>query len=127
MRTTIDEVLRRARADLVRLSPSDAHAATRRPGVLLVDVRTPESRARGGHVPRALELSLNVLEWRLDPSSPTRLPGERPLDTLIILLCEHGYSSSLAAARLQQLGFARATDVVGGFAAWVRAGLPVVR
>jgi rhodanese-related sulfurtransferase len=126
-RMTIHEMVRQARVGLLRLSPAEAYAAIDRMGSVLVDVRTSEGRAGTGRLPNALEISLNVLEWRLDPDSPSHIDDGPGLDDLTILICEQGYSSSLAAARLQRLGFVRATDVVGGFEAWLSAGLPVVR
>jgi rhodanese-related sulfurtransferase len=94
-------------------------------GACLVDVRTGEQIARDGRIPGALEISLNVLEWRLDPDSRTRHSRGPGLDDLIVVLCDQGFSSSLAAARLASLGFRRATDVIGGFQAWRATGLPV--
>lgn len=123
-RTTINETLRRARRRLNRLSAAEAHAAVTRAGATLVDVRTAENRTRDGRVRGALEIPLNVLEWRLDPDSPSRHPDAPGLGQLVILMCEQGFSSSLAAARLQDLGFASATDVIGGFEAWKAAALP---
>lgn len=93
-------------------------------GAALIDVRTAEQRVAGGRIPGALKISLNVLEWRFDPDSASRHPRAPHLATAVIVLCEEGYSSSLAAHRLQALGFAQATDVVGGFVEWVAAGLP---
>lgn len=124
---TIDEMLRQARAGLLRLSPAEAYAAIGHVGSPLVDIRTSGCRALAGRLPNALEISLNVLEWRLDPDSPSRIDDGPGLDDRVILICEQGYSLSLAAARLQRWGFGRATDVVGGFQAWLSAGLPVVR
>lgn len=122
-RTTVDDVLAAARARLDRVTPAQAwarmmHAAT------LVDVRTTDQVRAGGHIPGALEISLNVLEWRLDPESPSRHPDAPALDDAVIVLCQQGYSSSLAAARLRDIGFVKATDVIGGFEAWVDEGLP---
>lgn len=124
-RVTIDRVLADARARLVRLAPADALAATRT-GARLVDVRTTEQVVDVGRLPDALEVGLNVLEWRLDPTSPSRDPRAPRLDDLVVVVCAQGYSSSLAAARLQDLGFARATDVIGGVEAWRAAGLPLL-
>lgn len=123
-RVTIDQVLHQARAGLTRLTAVDAYAAAYLGAATLIDTRTAENRTRDGHLPYALEISLNVLEWRLDPDSPSRHPAAPGLGRVVIVLCEEGYCSSLAAARLQRLGFARATDVIGGFAAWRAAGLP---
>jgi rhodanese-related sulfurtransferase len=115
-----------ARSGLSRLSASALHAAVSAGIARIVDVRTAEHRSRDGGLPTALAISLNVLEWRLDPSSPSRHPDAPGLADLVVVVCEQGYSSSLAAARLQQLGFVRATDLVGGFEAWQAAGLPVI-
>lgn len=123
-RTPIGEMLAQARDRLVRLTPAEAHAALLA-GALLVDVRTTEQRAASGEVPGAVAISLNHLEWRLDPDEPARLPRAGDLDGLVVLLCEEGYCSSLAAERLQRLGYHRATDVIGGFVAWRAGGLPV--
>ena len=122
-RRTIDELLADARAALDRLEPHAAHDAVGR-GALLVDIRQDTSRLRDGVIPGALHLPRTVLEWRVDPDSPFRNPHVGGLDRQLILVCDHGYSSSLAAASLVELGFARATDLVGGFEAWRDAGLP---
>lgn len=123
---TIDELLAAARSRLVRLSPVEAAAAVAQQGAVLVDIRPADQRAAEGDVPGALVVPRNVLEWRLDPASPDRIP-ETGYDRHIVLLCGQGYSSSLAAATLQDLGLSRATDVDGGFEAWLAAGLPVER
>jgi rhodanese-related sulfurtransferase len=112
---TIDSLLGAARAGLVRLTPEQARAA-REQGALLVDTRSrDEQREQGGAIPGALHHPLSVVLWRLDAL---------PRDTRVILICRQGYSSSLAAAQLQKLGFGDATDVEGGFEAWEAAGLP---
>jgi rhodanese-related sulfurtransferase len=121
---TVDDLLVQARARLDRVTPEDAarrHAA----GALLVDIRVTAQREAGGSIPGAFVLSLNHLEWRLDPASATRIPEARDHDVEIVLCCDEGYCSSLAAARLHDLGLHRATDVIGGFQAWRAAGLPV--
>jgi rhodanese-related sulfurtransferase len=123
-RRSIDEVLAQARAGLLRLDPLQARAAMAA-GAALVDTRPVDQRARHGEIPGAVVVELTVLEWRFDPASPYRLPLVG-YDLHVVLLCAQGYSSSLAAASLQQLGLYRATDVVGGFEAWVAAGLPTV-
>ncbi len=92
---------------------------------MLVDTRTMEQRARDGGIPGALVVDRTVLEWRLDPASKSRLPEAANHDVRVILICDQGYSSSLAAASLQGLGLVNATDVIGGFEAWKAAGLPV--
>jgi rhodanese-related sulfurtransferase len=126
VRTTIDDLLRDARSRLVRLEPDDALAA-QQTGALLIDTRSADERQREGVIPGALHVPLSVLEWRLDPAANPAFhnPHVEGLDQQLVLVCAHGYSTSLAAARLQQLGFRRATDVVGGFTAWRDAGLPV--
>jgi rhodanese-related sulfurtransferase len=126
-RRTLDDLLANSRARIQRFSPEEALAA-RRAGALLVDTRSHDERARDGIVPGSLHVPRSVLEWRLDPDSPWRNPhAGGGLDREVILLCAHGYSSSLAAATLVDLGFARAGDVVGGFEAWRAAGLPVAQ
>ena len=93
---------------------------------MLIDIRGDSQIARDGTVPGALVVARNVLEWRLDPDSQHRHPRAPGLDDRVILLCDEGYQSSLAAATLQQMGFTSATDVAGGFRAWRDAGLPVM-
>ncbi|WP_207947156.1 rhodanese-like domain-containing protein [Actinomadura sp. 7K507] len=123
MARTIDDILGEARGRLVRLEPGQAHAETR-DGALLVDIRPAAQRAGEGEVPGALIVERNVLEWRLDPASGARLPEATGHGLRVIVLCSEGYTSSLAAASLHDLGLSRATDVVGGFRAWRAAGLP---
>jgi rhodanese-related sulfurtransferase len=121
-RRTLDELLDAARAQITRLEPVDALAATEQ-GALLIDIRADVDRERDGIVPGSLHIPRTVLEWRLDPDSAWRNPHVGGLDRQIVLICDHGCSSVLAAAALVELGFARAGDVVGGFAAWREAGL----
>jgi len=123
-RTTIAELLADARRRLTRLNPAKARQAMRA-GAVLIDIRSDSQIARDGSIAGALVIPRNILEWRLDPASQQRHPHAPQLDDHVILLCDEGYQSSLAAATLQQLGFARATDVEGGFQAWRAAGLPV--
>jgi rhodanese-related sulfurtransferase len=123
-RRTLETLLAEAEARIVRLSPAEA-AAAMEDGGLLIDIRSDASRERDGVVPRSLHVPRTVLEWRLDPDSPWRNPHVGGLDRRLVLLCNHGHSSVLAAATLVDLGFAHAGDVVGGFAAWRDAGLPV--
>lgn len=123
-RRTIDEVLAAARARLHRLTPTEAARAVRE-GALLVDTRDADERAREGRIPGAVHAPLSVLEWRVDPASASQNPALAGREDRIILICREGYSSSLAAIRLHELGFERTTDVIGGFAAWAAAGLPV--
>jgi rhodanese-related sulfurtransferase len=124
MPRTVDDLLAEARSALDRVTPQQAFAELQQ-GAMLVDARTSEQRAAGGEIPGAEAIGLNVLEWRLDPESDSRLPQATGHDIRVIVFCEQGYSSSLAAARLQTLGLHRATDVIGGFEAWRDAGLPV--
>ena len=118
-RTTIDDLLRDARSRLERLEPEEALAA-QRDGALLIDTRSHDERARNGVIPGSLHVPRSVLEWRLDPDADPahRNPHVAGLEERLVLVCAHGYSTSLAAATLQDLGFARATDLVGGFTAW---------
>jgi rhodanese-related sulfurtransferase len=119
----VDQLLAEARAELERMSPQQAAAAAHDGGVL-VDIRTESQRERDGVVPGAKLIARNVLEWRADPSSSHRDPEVARTDRQVILICDEGYQSSLAAATLRRLGL-RATDVDGGFQAWRSAGLPV--
>jgi rhodanese-related sulfurtransferase len=121
-RTTIDDLLAAARRRLERLTPQQAAAAA---DVVLVDVRSDHQRARDGVVPTAIHHPRNVLEWRADPASEAADPALADLDRRLVIMCDEGYASSLAAATLQDLGFHRATDLDGGFQAWRAAGLPV--
>jgi rhodanese-related sulfurtransferase len=120
----ISEVLEQARSRLDRLEPAQAVAAMQ-DGALLVDIRPQAQRDAEGEVPGALVIERNVLEWRLDPASEARLPEAGSYDLRVIVMCSAGYTSSLAAASLQDLGLSAATDLVGGFQAWASAGLPV--
>jgi len=120
---TIDELLADARSRIDRVSPTDAATRIAR-GAVLVDIRPAAQRAFEGEVPGCLLVERNVLEWRFDPASDARLPEATGYDVEIIVLCSEGYTSSLAADALRSLGLHRATDVAGGFQAWVAAGLP---
>jgi rhodanese-related sulfurtransferase len=124
-RRTVDDMLAEARVRIRRYEPAEALAA-QHAGALLVDTRASDERERDGIVPGSLHVPRTVLEWRLDPASPFRSPYAAELDREVILLCAHGFSSSLAAATLVDLGFERAGDLAGGFGAWRAAGLPVV-
>jgi rhodanese-related sulfurtransferase len=113
---TIDEVLEAARRRIVRLAPEHAVSACRA-GAVLVDIRPAAQREAEGELPGALVVERNVLEWRFDPWSEARLPMADH-DLQVIVICQEGYTSSLAAASLQDLGIHRAADVIGGYAAW---------
>lgn len=118
-RRSIDDLLAEARRRLPpRVNATDLDAALDR-GALVVDIRPVEQRARDGELPGAVVVDRNVLEWRLDPSCPHRLPDADDYDREIVVVCNEGYSSSLAAAVLQELGLHRATDLAGGFQAWL--------
>jgi rhodanese-related sulfurtransferase len=119
---TIDQMLDRARARLERVGPDQASREAGQ-GAVLVDIRPQAQRAAEGEIPGALIIERNVLEWRLDPTSDASLPLAS-YDLRVIVFCSEGYTSSLAAAALQELGLSRATDLDGGFRAWERAGLP---
>jgi rhodanese-related sulfurtransferase len=125
-RATIADLMDRARARLERLDPVAAARAVVAEDALLLDVRSELQRAADGVIPGALFHPRNVLEWRADPASGYDDPAlSGDLQRRIIVVCDEGYQSSLIAATLQELGFARATDLAGGFQAWRAAGLPV--
>jgi rhodanese-related sulfurtransferase len=120
---SIDDLLAAARSGLQRVSPDEADAAVRA-GALLVDIRPTGLRAADGEIPGALVIDRNVLEWRLAPESDHRIPQVNA-EKIVIIVCDEGYASSLAAATLQELGLPHATDLIGGFQAWRQRGLPV--
>jgi rhodanese-related sulfurtransferase len=117
----IDDVLRNARAGLDRVAPADLASETAA-GALVIDTRPVEQRQRDGDLRGALVIDRNVLEWRLDPEATSRIP-ETAYDRRIIIVCNEGYSSSLAAAMLRSIGLRRATDLIDGFQGLRRAGL----
>ncbi|MFJ9586675.1 rhodanese-like domain-containing protein [Streptomyces acidicola] len=121
----MDELLERVRQGLDRVEPKDAYDAARVGEALLVDIRYASLRDRDGLIPGALVVERNELEWRLDPQGSHRSPEATSHDLRIVVICNEGYASSLAAASLRQLGLHRATDLAGGFQAWRAAGLPV--
>ena len=116
---TIETVLTEARARLRRVGPREAREAWR-DGALLTDIRPDEQRRREGEIPGTLKLERNALEWLLDPSSPDRIPEITSHAQQVILVCQEGYASSLAAVSLQDLGLVNATDLDGGYQAWRR-------
>jgi rhodanese-related sulfurtransferase len=120
---TIDELLAEARSGLQRVTPWEAQAALE-DGALIVDIRPSELRERDGELPGAHVIDRNVLEWRLDPHGEHRDPSVARTDRQVIVMCNEGYQSSLAAATLRRLGL-DATDMIGGLQAWRADGLPV--
>lgn len=116
----IDELLADARAHLHRISV-DTLDAEHEDGALIVDIRPADQRVRDGELPGAIVIDRNVLEWRLDPQSDHRIPQITGYDARIVIVCNEGYSSSLAAATLHELGLHRATDMIVGFQAWLTA------
>ncbi len=123
---SVHEILAAARSRLTRVTPDQAFAEARA-GAVLIDIRPAAQRAADGEVPGSVVIERNHLEWRLDPESDARLPWVAGYDLRPIVICTEGYTSSLAAAALQDLGLAGATDVAGGFLAWRAAGLPTAR
>jgi rhodanese-related sulfurtransferase len=125
MISRIEVTLRRARSRLSRLAADQVPAALKR-GAVLVDIRPAAQRAVEGELPGALVIERNVLEWRCDPTSAARLPQATGDDVEWVLVCSQGYTSSLAASALQDLGLRRATDVVGGYQALARFNLGAI-
>src|SRR5438105_125768 len=125
-RQTIDERLRKVQTKIRRLEPEQALAAARN-GALLIDLRSQDERERTGVIPGSLHIPRSVLEWRLDPDYAHRNPAVADLERQLILVCADGFSSSLAALSVQQLGFRRVVDLCGGFNGWQTAGLPVAK
>ena len=123
-RRTLEDLLATAEARILRHSPAEAHAAMEN-GAVLIDIRSGDNRSRDGIVPGSLHIPRTVLEWRTAPDSAFRNPHVGGLDRQVILLCDHGCSTILAAAVLKDFGYARAGDVIGGFSDWRDAGLPV--
>ncbi|KAF5994391.1 rhodanese-like domain-containing protein [Streptomyces sp. WAC00263] len=121
----IDTLLERVREGLDRVQAEEAYSAAQAGEALLVDIRYSALRERDGLIPGALVVERNELEWRLDPQGSHRTPEATSHDLRVVVVCNEGYASSLAAVSLHQLGLHRATDLVGGFQAWKAAGLPV--
>ena len=121
-RRTLDELLDAAQASITRLTPDEAEVAIAH-GAMLIDIRSDLDRERDGIVPGSLHIPRTVLEWRLAPDSRWRSPYAPGLDQHVLVMCDHGCSSVLAAAVLVELGFGRAGDVIGGYAGWRSAGL----
>lgn len=119
--SAVDDVLTRARTRLTRVAPADLTSLPA--DHLLVDIRPLHNRVAEGEIPGALPIERIVLEWRLDPNGSHRLP-DFTADTTVVVFCNEGYASSLAARDLQDVGLLKATDLVGGFRAYQSAGLP---
>lgn len=122
-RYTINDLLTDARRHLVRLTPAQALAA-QQAGALIIDTRTPTDRDNEGVIPGSAHMARTVLEWRCDPASGHQDRHLTDFEQQIIVVCNEGYSSSLAAANLQRLGFRHATDLIGGYRRWRAEGLP---
>jgi rhodanese-related sulfurtransferase len=122
---TVEQLLEEARSSLERLTPEQARTAVAGGDAVLVDIREEERRVGDGRVPGAVEIDRNVLEWRCAPESEWRDERVSDPELMVIVMCNQGYQSSLAAATLQRLGLSRATDVDGGFQRWRADGLPV--
>ena len=123
-RGTVNDLLAKSRSRIERLEPRAAQAAAGA-GAIVIDTRCAEQRRATGAIPGSVHVPLSVLYWRLDPASGAEDPSLADLDRHVILVCAHGYSSSIAAATLRDLGFSRASDLAGGFEAWQAAGLPI--
>ena len=124
-RRTLEQLLTAARDRITRLEPAEALAAVEE-GAVIIDIRSDFDRDRDGIVPGSIHVPRTVLEWRLAPESAWRNPHVGGLEQRVVLLCDHGLCSVLAAATLVELGFAHAGDIIGGFAAWREAGLPTM-
>ena len=116
---SIEEILAAARTRLDRVKPEELETE-RKAGAVIIDIRPIEQRARDGELPGAIVIDRNVLEWRLDPVCEHHIADVADYDTRIVIVCNEGYQSSLAAALLRDVGLHRATDLVGGFQAWLR-------
>ena len=115
---SIDEILAAARARLERVEP-EALEREGANGAVIDDIRPLEQRTRDGALPGAIVIDRNILEWRLDPASEHHIAAVTGYDIRIVIVCNEGYSSSLAAALLHDVGLRRATDLIGGFQAWL--------
>lgn len=124
MARSIAEILAEARRGIARVAPADL-ADRIDGGAWLIDVRTPWTRDAEGHIAGGIVVEHTVMLWRLDPQSPSRMADGPSYGDEVIVMCNEGFSSSLAARDLRELGFSRATDLEGGFRAWAAQGLPV--
>ena len=124
-RRRIEEVLEAARSGHRQIPPAELAALIDSGDAVAIDIRSAVTRDPEGHIPGAVVVERLVLEWRLDPQSAFRMDDGPGYDDLVVVVCNEGYSSSLAARDLRALGFSRATDLAGGFRAWFGSGLPV--
>ena len=124
MPRTVEELLAEARARLMRLTPAQA-AEAQAAGALLVDIRGDDQIRSHGCIPGAIRIPRNVLEWRADPSCPVCDERIADVNAIVVIVCQEGYQSSLAASTLHEFGLTHATDLEGGFEAWQAAGLPI--
>jgi rhodanese-related sulfurtransferase len=115
---SIDDILAAARARLDRVAPCDLERE-QLDGAVIVDIRPVEQRTRDGALPGSVVIDRNVLEWRLDPACDHHISDIAGYDTRIVIVCNEGFSSSLAAATLHDVGLTRATDLIGGYQAWL--------
>ena len=122
----LDELLAAARTQLLRLEPQQLFDLMATAGVVVLDTRTPTDRTAYGCIPGSIHTPRTGLEWRVALDAPLRRAEVTDLDQLLVVVCNEGFSSSLAAVSLQTLGFHRATDLVGGVMAWADAKLPLV-
>jgi rhodanese-related sulfurtransferase len=122
---TLTELLLEARRSLVRVNPEQLATLMQRNEVVVLDTRTPTDRAMYGCIPGSIHTPRTVLEWRVALDAPLRIPEVMNHDQCLVVVCNEGFSSSLAAVSLQTLGFHRATDLVGGVLAWSENGLPL--
>lgn len=118
----VDHLVAESRQQLDRVAPHQALEMQQRGG-LIIDIRPQSNRLTEGEIPGALTVERIVLEWRLDPAGGHRLAEVNP-EREVVLVCNEGYASSLAAAQARELGLNRATDLIGGFRAWKESGLP---
>lgn len=117
--SAVDTVLAEARRRIEPRLQSDQLSAEMRRGALVVDIRPESQRRRDGELAGSVVIERNVLEWRLDPSSPDRIPFADGADVRVVVVCDEGYASSLAAAALRDVGLTNATDLIGGYQAWL--------
>lgn len=124
-RFSVNDLLHEARATLVRMNAQQAYAA-QQGGALILDTRTEQDRDREGVIPGSIHTPLSVIQWVADPAPGYQHPAIHGFEQTLIVVCNEGYSSSLAAASLKRLGFVNATDLNGGYRGWKACGLPTI-